>query len=138
MNDDDLERFIIEHIGKGIHPDDVVLAVCQRQGWSWAEARDFVESVQLNQYDQIERQHLGLKLVLAAGVILAGTGMLSLSGYLLILPVIGMDYPVGADPVSMVRDAGLSMTVLYILLTTGISMIVGGILGMIALFSRNR
>jgi len=138
MNDNDLELFIIEHIGKGINPDDVVLAVCQRQGWSWQEAKEFVEVVQLNESEQIQRQHFGLKLVLAGGAILVGAGLLSLSGYLLILPVIGMDYPVGADPVDMVRDAGLSMTVLYTLLTTGISMIVGGILGVIALFSRNR
>jgi len=138
MDEAALEQVVVERIGKGIHTDDVILQVCHLTGWAWPEAESFVELVQINETDQIRRANFGLKLVLAGGVVLSGFGLIAIAGSILIFPTIGMDVPLASEPVAMVREAGLSATVLYVLLSTGISMVVGGILGLMGLYSHEK
>jgi len=134
MNTDGLKLDVIQKIGDGVNPDDIILTVCHRTGWDWPQAEAFVEEIDFSEQEQITNRRLGLRWVLMLFFLVGGTGVIVFSSMVMLMPVMRRWGDVFLHPIDLVRELGMSIVVGYSMLTLGISMVVGAILSGLTLF----
>ena len=153
MTDTELTAYIVHHLGEGDDPEDIILDVCQKTGYSWPEAEELVRQVREKDALQITEKQFplltGVALVtFVAGLILTVYGVFSIVNSLAnikgnlgppditsyLMPVIEK----GVDPASALRPAispyfnlilGVAISPISALIF-GIAMILGSLLGM--------
>ncbi len=80
---DELVASVIKHLSEGDNPDDIILELCNRNGYSWSQAEKLVSEVQTKEGSTIAKRQLPLMyisafFILAAGIILMGIGLYSI------------------------------------------------------------
>lgn len=105
-----ITEFVVEELGKGRDRRDVIFEMCEKLGWSWPQAENFVVTVEHTAKNKIAQKQLPILLILGVGILIGGIGLF---GY-------GM--------LRLLNGSVLS-TYTYVALATGLGMICGGIFG---------
>lgn len=79
MDEQELSNFVIKQLGKSKHLDDLIPEVCQKTGWIWSQAAEFVQRVQEEHGTEIAKKQLPLLFILALGIFLGGLGLVAYS-----------------------------------------------------------
>jgi hypothetical protein len=153
MDNDELTAYIVHHLSEGDDPEDIILEVCQKTGYSWSEAEELVRLVREKNEVKIAKEQLPLLtgvafFTFAAGLVLTGYGVYAIvtsmaankgdwgprdiTSY--IMPMIEK----GTDPVSALRPAIYPYFNLFLnfmvspvsAIFFGILMILGSLIGM--------
>jgi hypothetical protein len=74
---DHLERDVLEKLAAGVDENDVVLEVCERTGWTWPAASEFLETLKFERVGELARRRFPLAVVISATVFLVGAGILA-------------------------------------------------------------
>jgi hypothetical protein len=134
MNPDELEAYVVERLGAGIAPDDVILEVTERSEMTWSQAEDLVRRTADLRGPSVARRQFPLLALLAAGVMVGGLALLVACA----LPF--SDVLVLLKPVRGATDQGRVAALLALvaansqvlaLIPLGAGMILGGALGLV-------
>jgi hypothetical protein len=150
---EDLVAGILKRLSNVDDPDDIILDICQKTGYSWSEAEKLVDQVQEKDEHKITERQMPLLIgmaffVFAAGLVLSGYGLYAIitavrsdQGVLGPRDITSYFMPViekGVDPVSAFQPAiipyfnlilGFFLSPISALLF-GVAMIFGSLLGM--------
>jgi hypothetical protein len=153
MDHDELVAGIIKRLSDSDDPDDIIMDICQKTGWSWSEAEGLVNRVREEDELKITQKQMPILVgvaffIFAAGLVLTGYGLYAIVTTLAvhqgdlgprditsyIMPVIEK----GIDPASALQPAVFpyfNLIVGFILspisaLLFGIAMILGSLLGL--------
>ena len=105
-----LTDYVVEELGKGRDRRDVIFEMCQKLGWAWPQAENFVITVEHTSSEKIAQRQLPILLIVGVGILIGGMALFAYGGY------------------SLLRGAWLSERV-YVAVITGIGMIFGGAFG---------
>ncbi len=151
MDETRLTAHVIERLSATEDRDDLILDVCERAGWTWPRAAEFVDRIEAENRHLVARRQFPLLFVLALILFLGGAGMIVYGVYGFYLAFTGRGgapadlttyfMPVietGSDPIEAMRPA-ISPYVQFLLyslfgpipaLFVGASMALGSLLGM--------
>ncbi|MBN2555246.1 MAG: hypothetical protein JXA97_04840 [Anaerolineales bacterium] len=136
--DEDLKLEVIDRLGRGIAAEDVVLYVCTRMGWQWPRAEAFVEDIRFKDQTSILKHRFGLRFFLALAFIFSGFAVLAFVGFIFVSMIVnrttGFHFWSSEFLRSIAEEAPLVLGVIPV----GISMVVGGIMGILNLFSTDQ
>jgi hypothetical protein len=122
MNEQEATAFVIREIAKHHSRSDIVMALCQRMGFDWQEAEQFIKNVEAHHGRSVAARQSPF-LVLVSLVILIGGIYLAARGVLFFLDFSAMD----------ATTRLLSLRTSYIMggsLLTGLGFIAGSIIGL--------
>jgi len=136
--DEDLKLEVIDRLGRGIATEDVVLYVCARMGWQWPQAEAFVEDIQFKEQTSIRRHRFGLRVFLALAFIFSGFAVLAFVGFVLVTMIVNRTTGFHFWSSDFLRGIAEEAPLVLGVIPVGISMIVGGIMSMLNLFSKDQ
>ena len=76
MDKNELSTFIIHHLSEEDDPDDIILALCEKNDLSWQEAETLVKNVQVEDGQVIAKKQFPLLFMLALAIFIAGMGLI--------------------------------------------------------------
>jgi hypothetical protein len=135
MDNGQVSAYIINALSKGEDPDDIVLALCEKNNLAWQEAENLVKNVQVEQQQVIAKKQFPLLFFLALAIFIGGT-VVAGYGCLIIYSEIKLIQPGLKNIQLVINDMDVFTSLYYglrMILSAGgvpISMIIFG-LGMI-------
>jgi hypothetical protein len=78
MDKAELTTYVTERLCKAADSLDIIMQVCQKTGWHWKDAEEFVKRVENESQPEVVRKQFPLLFVLVLGIFLVG---LSLTAY---------------------------------------------------------
>jgi hypothetical protein len=75
--DEEITQFVVESLGRGVPEQDVILAVCERTGVTWQEAKSIVFSASVYRSKEIARWQIPILFLVGTATILAGIAVIA-------------------------------------------------------------
>jgi hypothetical protein len=102
-------EFVIHQLGRQHNHDSIIRTLCEKEEWTWQEARHFVQRVAIEHHDKIAARQTPLFIMLGVGSIVAGVAMTAYGIYFILN--------------GEISELSLGLAI------TGPAMVVGGIAG---------
>ena len=81
MDNDELTAYVTQRLCEADNPGDIILEVCEKTGWLWPKAEEFVNQVQNRKEPEIAKRQFPIMFLLALGIFLAGLGLVAYGVY---------------------------------------------------------
>ncbi len=81
---DELIATIIKHLAEGDDPDDIILNICQKRGYSWAQAEKLLQRIQEEQVAVIATRQFPIMYLITIFILVGGVALLGLGIYSII------------------------------------------------------
>jgi hypothetical protein len=136
MNDSELITYVTQRLSEADNLQDIIMAVCEKTGWTWSDAEVFVSQVQELKGSDITRRQFPLIIVLALGTFLVGLGLIAYGVYTIMASLNQLSLAWGYISRGEVPSMDIYNTyisaamMLSAPLLTGIAMILGSLIGM--------
>jgi hypothetical protein len=143
MDKVELSEYVVHRLSGGDEPEDIVYDLCEKAGWPWLEAEQFLEQIQIDREPEIARKQFPLMIVLAFGIFVCGLALIAYGVYSTIeswntlMAIRALNLPHKSSPgtditnfyayLRMVLDVGLGP---FMEVFIGTAMILGSLLGM--------
>jgi hypothetical protein len=72
MKEAERDAWIIERLGNNANRDDLILELCQMEGWTWPQAETYLEQVEQMEAGHIARHKGPWMLILSLGALILG------------------------------------------------------------------
>jgi len=120
LNTPENVTFVIKEIAASRHRNDVIMALCEKTGSSWDQARRFVQRVESENRQAIAARQGPLLILIGAGIIMAGLFLVAYYGY---RTLTGTIYIFLNMPIPYFGNA--------VYIGTGLAMMAGGSVGLL-------
>ena len=132
MNDDELDAYLIHHLGEYDNPNDLILEICEKTGRPWAEVQAKLERVRSEHEREITLRQSPVMVIAAVAICLLGFGIAIYGVYMMIAVIQAYTAtPVAPLEISDALQAiAASGYVGFGGLLVGAAMVMGSILGM--------
>ncbi len=122
MQKEEITAFVVSELGKHHSRNEIIRHLCERTGMMWADAEKLVRQVEADHSHEIKAKQSPLLVALAVVILVGGLGLI---GYCAL-------YFIGLTDRDVVGVARSGRGAIYAIgaLFTGISMIVGAVLGL--------
>lgn len=88
MEETERDAWLIERLGNDANRDNVILELCQMEGWSWQQAETYVEQVSQMEAGHIARHKGPWLLILSLGALAIGLAWSGIAYYALFQPML--------------------------------------------------
>ena len=120
LNTPENVTFVIKEIAGSRHRNDVIMALCEKTGNSWDQARRFVQKVESENRQAIATRQSPLLILIGVGIILTGLFLVAYYGY---RTFTGTIYIFLNMPIPYLGNA--------VYIGTGLAMMAGGSVGLL-------
>jgi hypothetical protein len=122
----ELRKWVVGSLSAHKKPNDIIFQLCQRTGWSWGQAKSFVE--QISDFDRKEVHRRRMPLLLGIGLFMLAGGMFFfIPAFLDLIAILSsIDPPLDLEKILNMVSMARSGYILVVRLVTGMAMIVGG------------
>jgi len=136
MNEKDRAEWVIRRLGNDAIRDDVILELCQLEGWSWPQAVEYVEWVEEAYAARIHRRKSPWLLVLSAGALVLGLVQSGSAYYMIFQPLIkNLNEPL---TLALLAQTALAVPLFVPQVIAGLGLGVGGLIGLIRTLETRR
>lgn len=129
MDEKERAEWLIGRLGNDAIRDDVILELCQLEGWSWQQAEEYIEWVEEAYAARIHRRKSPWLLVLSAGALILGLVQSGSAYYMLFQPLIKNLH--GPITLALLAQTALAVPLFVPQVIAGLGLGVGGLIGLI-------
>jgi hypothetical protein len=136
MDKAELTTYVTDRLCKAADSQDIIMQICQKTGWQWKEAEEFVKQVDNASLPEVAKRQFPLLFILALGIFLVGLGLTAYGVYSVVdswnQVTRAFQYIIrGELPPMDAYTLYINMTLaLAAPLLTGIAMMLGSLVGM--------
>lgn len=129
MDEAERDAWLIEQLGNNTNRDDVILELCQIEGWNWLQAETYVEQVAQMEAGPIARHKGPWLMILSLGALGIGLVWSGIAYYTLFHPLLKDLH----EPLTVKRVLESMVAVPFFLpqIIAGMSLGAGGLIGLI-------
>lgn len=129
MDENERNAWVIQRLGNDAKRDDVILELCQSEGWTWPQAEAYIEQVAQEEAPHINRRKGPALLALSLGALTLGLAQSGFAYFMLFYPLLKRIH----EPLTLLilLQSALSVPLFVPQVIAGMGLGVAGLIGVI-------